>query len=461
MSEMEPEDIFEEEFDGEEEDEERDTMEVEQPARVFRPGIDKLEEGEELQHDSSAYRMLHSLSLDWSSLSFDIIPDLSGYNRTKFPHMCYFASGTQADIMVNNKLYVHKVSRMARTQYDDDSVDGENSDDEDDDEDCLYEYRSVKHPGTVNRIRVLPQSLLQSPKIIMATWCSDDHSVYVWDMTDHCKALDAPPVNKLSAQPQAAVLRNHPTEGYGMAWSPLTMGRLLTGDCNKYIYLTEPSGHAGAVSLTQDTTPFHGHTASVEDLQWSWTDENMFASCSVDGTVKIWDARQKRHAARTFIASDVDVNVISWSRKVPYVLASGSDDGSFSVWDLRSVRELPDGQCKMIGKYKWHTDQITSIEFDPNDDSVIAVSGADDQLTIWDLSVEPDKEEEKRAQLAMHGDENVADFPDQMLFVHQGQKEIKELHWHPQIPDMLMSTAHDSMNMFIPNLTADEDELQE
>lgn len=64
---------------------------------------------------------------------------------------------------------------------------------------------------------------------------------------------------------------------------------------------------------------------------------------------------------------------------------------------------------------------------------------------MWDLSVE--KDEEAEAAMAQHG---LQDLPPQLLFVHQGQTEVKELHFHPQVPGLIMTTASDGFNVFKP-----------
>lgn len=52
----------------------------------------------------------------------------------------------------------------------------------------------------------------------------------------------------------------------------LSSGRLITGDCNKNIHLWNPK--EGGTWLV-DQRPFTGHTKSVEDLQWSPTEDTV------------------------------------------------------------------------------------------------------------------------------------------------------------------------------------------
>lgn len=65
------------------EDDEEVNTESKAPKQVWRPGIDKLAEGEELEYDPSAYVMYHSLRTEWPCLSFDFLKDNLGDNRQR------------------------------------------------------------------------------------------------------------------------------------------------------------------------------------------------------------------------------------------------------------------------------------------------------------------------------------------------------------------------------------------
>ena len=68
---------------------------------------------------------------------------------------------------------------------------------------------------------------------------------------------------------------------------------------------------------------------------------------------------------------------------------------------------------------------------------------------MWDLSLEEDAE--RSANALAKADAGIADLPPQLLFVHQGQSDVKELHMHPQVPGVIMSTALDGFHVFKPS----------
>lgn len=201
--------------------------------------------------------------------------------------------------------------------------------------------------------------------------------------------------------------------------------RLLSGDVASKIFLTT-STQSGFVT---NETPFLSHTSSIEDLQWSPSEQTVFASCSADRSIRIWDVRMKSRKSALALegAHPDDINVIDWNKTTDYLLLSGGEEGGLNVWDLRSVRSTnksTKGDPKPVAEFQWHKGPISSVEWNPNEESVFAASGRDDQVTLWDLSVENDEEEDGQKQ------ENV---PDQLLFCHQGASEVKEVHWHKQI----------------------------
>jgi ribosome assembly protein RRB1 len=229
----------------------------------------------------------------------------------------------------------------------DDDDDGDDGDDGDHlDEDAILEYRTVPHFGSVNRVRAQPLPTGQplpppTAPYYVASW-GETGKVHVWDVRPLIHALDTPGavVDKGRTETPRYTIDTHGrAEGFAMDWAASDTGalRLLTGDVHSKIYLTT-STPAG---FTTQKTPFTSHTSSIEDIQWSPSEATVFASCSADQSVRMWDVRSKgrQNVAGIEKAHSSDVNVISWNRSTAYLLLSGGDEGGIKIWDLRNVKK--------------------------------------------------------------------------------------------------------------------------
>ncbi|KAI5694556.1 hypothetical protein M8J75_000963 [Diaphorina citri] len=411
--------------------------------KVYLPGT-PLDKGESLVYDPSAYVMLHEAQTGAPCLSFDIIKDELGDERTAYPQTLYAVAGTQSKKFNFNRLIVMKMSNLTSTEEDNEREleddESEGSGDEDRRKDPVMNSYFIRHRGCINRVRTC-----QYGSTTLAGVWGEVGKVGIWDLKTALQTVDDPfqlaEHNKKRGKgpgiptPPLFSFSGHLTEGFAMDWSSTEPGVLATGDCKRNIHIWTPR-EAGAWQV--DQKPLVGHTNSVEDLQWSPGEKRVLASCSVDRSIRIWDTRvinTKSCMLTLPNAHTSDVNVISWNRTEPLIV-SGGDDGCIHVWDLRRFKE-----GSSVATFKHHTAPVTTVEWHPTESSTFASGGADDQIALWDLAVERDSEIEQR-------EAELKDLPSQLLFIHLGQKEIKELHWHPQLPGTIISTANSGFNIF-------------
>ncbi|CDZ97144.1 Ribosome Assembly protein [Phaffia rhodozyma] len=424
------------------EDEDPVEPELETYLRSSRP----LEKDEVLEPDQSVYEMLHRMNVQWPCLSFDVLRDSLGDERRKFPHTAYVVTGTQAESENSNELLVMKMGGMHRTQFDDDLSDAGSEADSDVDDDAYLEYRSIPHVGTVNRVRAQPiASTSALPPVNVpyhtASW-SETGKVHIWDIRPLIESLDVPGyvMDRSVVDKPVYTINNHGrAEGFALDWAGGESEglRLLTGDIHSKIYLTT-SNQSG---FTTSNQAFTSHTSSVEDLQWSPTERTVFASCSADRSIRVWDVRQKgrRSVVGLDEAHESDVNVISWNKGTSYLLVSGGDEGGLKVWDLRNFKGASGPTPSPVASFNWHTSPITSVAWHPTETSTFAAAAAEGTVTLWDLSVEQDEDEEGQKT------EDGLDVPAQLLFEHH-QEDCKEVAFLPQVPGAVVSTGSGGFN---------------
>jgi len=437
---------------------------INEESEIYLPG-QSLDKDQVLMPDLSTYEMLHSMSVQWPFLSIDVIKDQLGDERRnvlladivtkltlKYPQTMYLIAGTQADELRNNEIQIMKLSQLHKTkksgqQLNEDDSDSDSDEDDNLDEDPVLEHRSLPTSGGTNRIRVY-----QSSSAILAASWSEIGKVHLWNIESAYTSLSQPgmPMDKKTEKPIYSV-QSHKDEGYGLAFS--SEGSLLSGDNQGKIFLTEPtSSH-----FTTSPRAFTSHAShSVEDIQWSPSEKSVFASVSSSGALHIHDTRTptRNKPAINVKAAEVDVNVLSWNTFVSYLLLTGDDNGTTKVWDLRQFKKSNTGKEAVVAEFSWHKGAVTSIEWSPHEGSVFASSGADEQVCLWDLSTEADDEEQSTSI-------EMKEVPNQLLFIHQvsqpsytgpdlqGQKDIKELRWHKQIPGCLVTTAVDGLNRML------------
>ena len=80
-------------------------------------------------------------------------------------------------------------------------------------------------------------------------------------------------------------------EGYGLSWSYLQPGRLLSGSDDKTVCLWDMTEAGAVVEPLRIFGEPAGHSDVVEDVDWSRHIPDLFGSVGDDGQLLLWDVR--------------------------------------------------------------------------------------------------------------------------------------------------------------------------
>jgi guanine nucleotide-binding protein G(I)/G(S)/G(T) subunit beta-1 len=109
---------------------------------------------------------------------------------------------------------------------------------------------------------------------------------------------------------------------------------------------------------------FAEHEADAMFMSLRPNDPNVFVSCSVDKTVKVWDIRSPKTSQQTLTGHMGDVNGIDFCPADGNTFATCSEDGTARVWDLRAYQEVARfGTLKTVDPNMPDPSGYTSIAF--------------------------------------------------------------------------------------------------
>jgi len=338
-----------------------------------------------------------------------------------------------------------QLSNLHKTSTDSDAESSSSSEEDDEKEDPKqpkFIKAHLRHKGGINRVR-------SKSKFVAVT--GEKKTVSIYDSTKAIQACSDVTAKRawMLAEKQGKALKpvqcftGHRTEGYGLDWADDFS--LLTGDSSGLIHHWKPneSGwHIDQVPYSAYGTNNIKFDHSIEEIQWQPKSSDTFVTGSVYRCLRIWDIRSGTHAPIISVqqAHDKDINVMSWSSVDTNFIVTGGDDCALKIWDCRNIQST-NGAAQPLAVVKHHTKPITSVEWHPKEDGVFAASGEDDQVTIWDFGVEESQEH----QIEGNNGEKI---PQQLLFIHAGHKEYKEVRWDSEKPGNLMTTSGSGFSMF-------------
>jgi histone-binding protein RBBP4 len=242
--------------------------------------------------------------------------------------------------------------------------------------------QKINHPGEVNKARYQPQN----PDII-ASLCTDGR-VLIFDRTKH------PLQPKDDSIKFEAELVGHSKEGFGLNWSPLREGHLVTGNEDTTVKTWDLKSDFSKGSRTiSPTATYTCHSATVNDVQYHPIHNFWIGTASDDLTFQVIDTRIETHKKALYKkeAHADAVQCISFHPKWESLVATGSADKTVAVWDLRNLD-------KKLQSLESHRGDVVGLQWHPQCESILASSSYDRRICLWDLSLVGTEQSDEEAE---------------------------------------------------------------
>lgn len=160
-------------------------------------------------------------------------------------------------------------------------------------------------------------------------------------------------------------------------------------------------------------TQLIAHDKEVYDIAWG--EARVFASVSADGSVRIFDLRDKEHSTIIYESPQPDTPLLrlAWNKQdLRYMATILMDSNKVVILDIRSPT-MP------VAELERHRGSVNAIAWAPNSSRHICSAGDDSQALIWELPT----------VAGPNGIDPVS--------MYSAGSEINQLHWSAARPDWI------------------------
>ncbi|KAJ1411173.1 WD40/YVTN repeat-like-containing domain superfamily [Sesbania bispinosa] len=280
----------------------------------------------------------------------------------------------------------------------------------------VKKFKTILHPGEVNRIRELPQD-----------------SKIVATHTDSPEVLTG---HKDNAEFALAMC---PTEPF-----------VLSGGKDKCVvlwsihdHITTSAAEGGSIVKQGSNKAGGNHEKPIEalllDLGASMrvmeTRAQEFCSVGDDSCLILWDARVgSTPAVKVEKAHYGDLHSVDWSPHDINFILTGSADNTVHMFDRRKLNG--GGVGSPVYKFEGHDAAVLCVQWNPHKSSVFGSAAEDGIINIWD--------HEKVGKTSGSADWKASNDPPGLFFQHAGHRDkVVDFNWSASDPWTIVSVSDD------------------
>lgn len=372
------------------------------------------------------YSYLNTNATKWPSLTCQFMPDL---DTTQDQHRILLSSFTSSQLPEDESLYIAKLSTLGHLEWS--SLNNFDMDEMEFKRDPsvklppknLVPEVTIRFPqGDCNRARYQPHN----PDLIAAA--SSDGSIYVFNKTKHgtsssmARSITQQQQNyqaRLFAGDSKVQALDNTNEAVSLSWNPNREGILGCCYSQGQIQLWDLKKFSRAdTTLTSPETRINFDSNGVNDIHWMPMHDSLFSACGESNKLSLFDTRlsgDKEVSSIAHYKHEDGINTCKFNSKNSLLLASADTCGKLNVWDIRKLSEDPILSMD-------HGSSVSTIEWNPTMDTIIASAGQDDGLVkIWDVAT------------------------GETVFVHGGHMlGVNDISWDFHDPWLMCSVSNDN-----------------
>ncbi|CAD5173445.1 unnamed protein product [Musa acuminata subsp. malaccensis] len=321
----------------------------------------------------------------------------------------------------------------------------------------VKKYKTIIHPGEVNRIRELPQN-----SKIVATH-TDSPDVLIWDV--EAQPNRHPMLGAAESRPDLILTGHQQNAEFALAMCP-TEPFVLSGGKDKSVVLWSIHDHISSVAESTSKSPasasnssgkqsikagnekssdsttvgprgvYQGHEDTVEDVQFCPSSAQEFCSVGDDSCLILWDARVGTSPVVKVVekAHNADLHCVDWNPHDQNLILTGSADNSVRMFDRRNLTS--GGVGSPIYKFEGHKAAVLCVQWSPDRASVFGSAAEDGFLNIWDHERVGKKKERAGTK--------TPNSPPGLFFQHAGHRDkVVDFHWNASDPWTIVSVSDD------------------